>query len=76
MQVIKQDTNTHIIYWLAILIATIFTMIVVGGITRLTDSGLSMVGVAAFAGHAAANDRRWNGSVFSPSIKNIRSTSW
>jgi cytochrome c oxidase assembly protein subunit 15 len=43
MQVIKQDTNTHIIYWLAILIATIFTMIVVGGITRLTDSGLSMV---------------------------------
>ena len=31
------------IYWLVALIATIFTMIVVGGITRLTDSGLSMV---------------------------------
>lgn len=38
-----QDTNRAIFYWLVILIATIFTMIVVGGITRLTDSGLSMV---------------------------------
>lgn len=38
-----QETQRAMIYWLLILIATVFTMIVVGGITRLTDSGLSMV---------------------------------
>ncbi len=37
------QTNKALIYWLVVLIATIFAMIVVGGITRLTDSGLSMV---------------------------------
>ena len=43
MQDLNKHSNKPIIYWLVILIATIFTMIVVGGITRLTDSGLSMV---------------------------------
>ncbi len=38
-----QDSNKALIYWLVALIATVFTMIVVGGITRLTESGLSMV---------------------------------
>jgi cytochrome c oxidase assembly protein subunit 15 len=37
------DSNKYIAGWLAIVCATIFAMIVVGGITRLTDSGLSMV---------------------------------
>ncbi|MFT7245060.1 MAG: cytochrome c oxidase assembly protein subunit 15 [Candidatus Azotimanducaceae bacterium] len=35
--------NKAITYWLVVMCATIFTMIVVGGITRLTESGLSMV---------------------------------
>ncbi|MFN3237921.1 MAG: COX15/CtaA family protein [Pseudomonadales bacterium] len=38
-----QHTNKAIVYWLITLIATVFTMVVVGGITRLTESGLSMV---------------------------------
>jgi cytochrome c oxidase assembly protein subunit 15 len=37
------NSNKYIAGWLTIMCATIFTMIVVGGITRLTDSGLSMV---------------------------------
>ena len=37
------DSNKMIASWLAVVCATIFTMIVVGGITRLTESGLSMV---------------------------------
>jgi heme a synthase len=37
------DSNKIIVSWLAVVCATIFTMIVVGGITRLTGSGLSMV---------------------------------
>jgi cytochrome c oxidase assembly protein subunit 15 len=38
-----QQTNRAITYWLVVLCAAVFTMIVVGGITRLTESGLSMV---------------------------------
>lgn len=37
------QSNRAITYWLVTLCVTIFTMIVVGGITRLTESGLSMV---------------------------------
>lgn len=36
-------SNQAVIYWLLIVCFTIFCMIVVGGVTRLTDSGLSMV---------------------------------
>ena len=36
-------TNLHLVYWLAIVSATILLMIIVGGATRLTQSGLSMV---------------------------------
>lgn len=36
-------SNRAQIAWLAIVCATIFAMIVVGGVTRLTESGLSMV---------------------------------
>jgi len=36
-------SNRAVIYWLLIVCFTVFCMIVVGGITRLTDSGLSMV---------------------------------
>lgn len=37
------DSNRVVAAWLAIVCATIFAVIVVGGVTRLTESGLSMV---------------------------------
>jgi cytochrome c oxidase assembly protein subunit 15 len=37
------DSRKIIASWLAVVCFAVFTMIVVGGITRLTDSGLSMV---------------------------------
>jgi cytochrome c oxidase assembly protein subunit 15 len=37
------DSNRVVAAWLAIVCATIFATIVVGGVTRLTESGLSMV---------------------------------
>lgn len=37
------DTNKPIATWLLVCCATIFAMIVLGGVTRLTGSGLSMV---------------------------------
>ncbi|MEX0943932.1 MAG: COX15/CtaA family protein [Pseudomonadales bacterium] len=37
------DSNRVVVAWLAIVCATVFAMIVVGGVTRLTESGLSMV---------------------------------
>ena len=33
----------HLIIWLSIVATMVFTIVIVGGITRLTDSGLSMV---------------------------------
>ena len=38
-----RPSRSALLIWLLIVCATIFSMIVVGGITRLTDSGLSMV---------------------------------
>ena len=35
--------NRYLVYWLISVSATIFLMIIVGGVTRLTQSGLSMV---------------------------------
>ena len=39
----SQSNNTILIVWLAVVCAVVYAMIVVGGITRLTQSGLSMV---------------------------------
>ncbi|MCC3861043.1 COX15/CtaA family protein [Pseudemcibacter aquimaris] len=39
----KDRNNRHIAMWLFVVCAFVFAMIVVGGITRLTESGLSMV---------------------------------
>jgi cytochrome c oxidase assembly protein subunit 15 len=39
----KERNNRHITVWLFVVCAFVFTMIVVGGVTRLTESGLSMV---------------------------------
>src|SRR3990170_2123811 len=37
------DKNTPVIIWLSILAFIVFGMIIIGGITRLTNSGLSIV---------------------------------
>lgn len=37
------EKNRYLIVWLAIVCAVIYAMIIVGGLTRLTQSGLSMV---------------------------------
>ena len=46
--------NSHIIYqlkiWLLILLSLIILIIIVGGLTRLTDSGLSITTWELFAG--------------------------
>ena len=39
----KDRNNRHVAIWLFIVCAFVFAMVVVGGITRLTESGLSMV---------------------------------
>ena len=36
-------SNQHLVIWLSAVCAVIFTMIIFGGLTRLTQSGLSMV---------------------------------
>ena len=38
-----QQTAKSVIVWLVVMIAMIFAMVIIGGITRLTQSGLSMV---------------------------------
>ena len=40
---IMKTTNLHLVYWLVLVSAAILLMIIVGGATRLTESGLSMV---------------------------------
>lgn len=42
MQAIKQNSDRKIIYWLLTGCVLIYTMVVVGGLTRLTHSGLSI----------------------------------
>ena len=39
----QESYNRQIAWWLIICAAVIFGMILLGGVTRLTDSGLSMV---------------------------------
>lgn len=38
-----QPTPRSVIIWLSVMIAMIFIMVIIGGVTRLTQSGLSMV---------------------------------
>ncbi len=40
--VIKKEYNNFILNWLYLLLFTLFVMVLVGGLTRLTDSGLSI----------------------------------
>ena len=54
----RPDARRAIAVWLAVLFALIVAMIVVGGMTRLTDSGLVDHRVAAGDRRAAADGRR------------------
>jgi heme a synthase len=46
----KKEYKNLLIYWLSILIFLLITMIIIGGITRLTDSGLSITRWDLFSG--------------------------
>ena len=57
-----------IVHWLVFMAVMVGLMVVIGGITRLTESGLSMVEWRPLIGALPRLARR-NGSVFSSSIK-------
>ena len=53
--------NKYISYWLLIVFITVSIMIVVGGLTRLTDSGLSITEWQLFSGIIPPlNSNQWN----------------
>ena len=56
----KDNPNKSVIYWLLIGCFLIFLMVVIGGITRLTESGLSMVDWNLFMGSVPPlNEQDW-----------------
>ena len=57
----KFKCDRSIIIWLLIVCIMIFTMVIIGGITRLTDSGLSMVEWKPILGAIPPmNEVEWN----------------
>ena len=50
MQISKTNYNSFIRIWLLSMIILVFSMIMVGGLTRLTDSGLSITEWELFKG--------------------------
>ena len=50
MEIKKINHNQLVILWLLSLIILVFFMIIVGGLTRLTDSGLSITEWELFRG--------------------------
>ena len=60
----KRD-NKKVIYWLFIGCALIFIMVVVGGITRLTHSGLSMPSANHFILIGSTNTGQMNMEIHS-----------
>ncbi|MEZ5759347.1 MAG: COX15/CtaA family protein [Emcibacteraceae bacterium] len=56
----KDRNNRHVAIWLFIVCAFVFAMVVVGGVTRLTESGLSMVNWEPISGVIPPlNDQQW-----------------
>ncbi len=54
-------SNNLFIYWLLISLALVFAIIVIGGLTRLTDSGLSITEWELFSGILPPlNETSWN----------------
>ena len=57
---IETKNKKIIIFWLITLLFAIFLMVIIGGLTRLTDSGLSMVEWKPFLGFLPPlNDKEW-----------------
>ncbi len=57
----KENTNIYISYWLLLITFLISLIIVVGGLTRLTDSGLSITEWQLFSGFLPPlNNNDWN----------------
>ena len=57
---LKNNPNKSVIFWLFSGCALIFLMVVVGGITRLTNSGLSITEWELFKGiFPPINDKSW-----------------
>ena len=61
MYIENKSLNKYIAYWLAAMFWIISIMIVVGGLTRLTDSGLSITEWQLFSGILPPlNETQWN----------------
>ena len=61
MYIENKSLNKYITYWLAAMFWIISIMIVVGGLTRLTDSGLSITEWQLFSGILPPlNEAQWN----------------
>ncbi len=57
---VEQQSNKAIAVWLLVVCALIFSMVVLGGVTRLTHSGLSMVNWAPIKGVVPPlNQQEW-----------------
>jgi len=61
MYIEKKILKIYISYWLAIIFWIVSIMIIVGGLTRLTDSGLSITEWELFSGFLPPlNETQWN----------------
>ena len=61
MYIENKTINKYITYWLASMFCLVSLMIIVGGLTRLTDSGLSITQWQLFSGiFPPINDFQWN----------------
>ena len=61
MYIEKKKLKIYISYWLATMFWIVSIMIIVGGLTRLTDSGLSITEWELFSGFLPPlNETQWN----------------
>ena len=61
MYIEKKILKIYITYWLATMFSIVSIMIIVGGLTRLTDSGLSITEWELFSGFLPPlNETQWN----------------
>ena len=61
IHITKNNDHTPIVYWLLTCCLLVFTIVIVGAITRLTDSGLSMVEWRPLLGVLPpVNEEEWN----------------
>jgi len=61
MYIENKILKKYVSYWLAFMFSIVSIMIIVGGITRLTDSGLSITQWQLFSGILPPfNDAQWN----------------